>query len=97
MNQTAMLTDFARNTDMDLLMVAGRYTLLEQPALDELLPLCEQRGIGVVAAGVFNSGLLAREGGKRILIFVNRRDTALRVAVTLPWTLATLPTSSVSG
>lgn len=45
---------------MDLLMVAGRYTLLEQPALDELLPLCEQRGIGVVAAGVFNSGLLAR-------------------------------------
>ena len=60
MNQTAMLTDFARNTDMDLLMVAGRYTLLEQPALDELLPLCEQRGIGVVAAGVFNSGLLAR-------------------------------------
>jgi D-threo-aldose 1-dehydrogenase len=60
MNQTAMLTDLARNTDMDLLMLAGRYTLLEQPALDELLPLCEQRGIGVVAAGVFNSGLLAR-------------------------------------
>jgi D-threo-aldose 1-dehydrogenase len=60
MNQTAMLTEFARNTDMDLLMLAGRYTLLEQPALDELLPVCQQRGIGVVAAGVFNSGLLAR-------------------------------------
>jgi D-threo-aldose 1-dehydrogenase len=60
MNQTAMLADFARNTDMDLLMLAGRYTLLEQPALDELLPACEQRGIGVVVAGVFNSGLLAR-------------------------------------
>jgi D-threo-aldose 1-dehydrogenase len=59
MNQTAMLTEFARHTDMDLLMSAGRYTLLEQPALDELLPVCEQRGIGVVAAGVFNSGLLA--------------------------------------
>jgi D-threo-aldose 1-dehydrogenase len=59
MNQTAMLTEFARNTDMDLLMLAGRYTLLEQPALDEFLPVCEQRGIGVVAAGVFNSGLLA--------------------------------------
>jgi D-threo-aldose 1-dehydrogenase len=60
MNQTAMLTKFARNTDMDLLMLAGRYTLLEQSALDELLPVCERRGISVVAAGVFNSGLLAR-------------------------------------
>jgi D-threo-aldose 1-dehydrogenase len=60
MNQTAMLADFARDTDMDTLMLAGRFTLLEQGALDELLPLCEARGIGVVAAGVFNSGLLAR-------------------------------------
>lgn len=60
MNQSAMLADFARHTDMDLLMVAGRYTLLEQPALDDLLPVCEQRGVRVVAAGVFNSGLLAR-------------------------------------
>lgn len=60
MNQSAMLADFARHTDMDLVMVAGRYTLLEQPALDDLLPVCEERGIAVVAAGVFNSGLLAR-------------------------------------
>jgi D-threo-aldose 1-dehydrogenase len=60
MNQTAMLADFARHTDMDLLMLAGRYTLLEQSALDDLLPVCEQRGVGIVAAGVFNSGLLAR-------------------------------------
>lgn len=60
MNQAEMLTDFARNTDMDVMMLAGRYTLLEQPALDELLPACIDRGIGIVAAGVFNSGLLAR-------------------------------------
>ena len=40
-------------------MLAGRYTLLEHGALDELLPVCESRGIDVVAAGVFNSGLLA--------------------------------------
>jgi D-threo-aldose 1-dehydrogenase len=59
MNQTAMLADFARHTDMDTFMLAGRYTLVEQGALDELLPLCEERGIDVVAAGVFNSGLLA--------------------------------------
>jgi D-threo-aldose 1-dehydrogenase len=59
MNQSRMLADFARHTDMDLFMLAGRYTLLEQPALDDLLPLCVERGVGVVAAGVFNSGLLA--------------------------------------
>lgn len=61
MNQAAMLTDFVRHTDMDLIMVAGRYTLLEQPALDALLPACLDRGVHVVAAGVFNSGLLAQE------------------------------------
>jgi D-threo-aldose 1-dehydrogenase len=61
MNQAEMLADFVRHTDMDLLMLAGRYTLLEQGALDDLLPLCERRGVRVVAAGVFNSGLLARD------------------------------------
>lgn len=61
MNQAEMLADFARETDMDLLMLAGRYTLLEQDALDDLLPACEARDVAIVAAGVFNSGLLARE------------------------------------
>jgi D-threo-aldose 1-dehydrogenase len=60
MNQTEILTDFARLTDMDVFMLAGRYTLLEQSALDELLPMCQERGIAIVAAGVFNSGLLSR-------------------------------------
>ena len=60
MNQAAMLADFVRHTDIDLLMLAGRYTLLEQDSLDDLLPLCVQRGVGIVAAGIFNSGLLAR-------------------------------------
>ena len=61
MNQAGMLADFVRHTDMDLLMLAGRYTLLEQGGLDELLPLCADRNVGVVAAGVFNSGVLARD------------------------------------
>jgi D-threo-aldose 1-dehydrogenase len=50
-----------REGDLDLVMIAGRYTLLEQPALRELLPLCEEGGVGVVAAAVFNSGLLATD------------------------------------
>jgi D-threo-aldose 1-dehydrogenase len=48
-----------REGGLDLLMVAGRYTLLEQPAAEELLPECRERGVGVVVAGAFNSGLLA--------------------------------------
>jgi D-threo-aldose 1-dehydrogenase len=61
MNQAAMLAGLVRETDVDVVMLAGRYTLLEQVALDDLLPLCEERRVGIVAAGVFNSGLLARE------------------------------------
>ena len=61
MNQAEMLAQFVRHTDVDLLMLAGRYTLLEQGALDVLLPLCVEHDVRVVAAGVFNSGLLARD------------------------------------
>jgi D-threo-aldose 1-dehydrogenase len=61
MNQAEMLADFVRETDLDVVMLAGRYTLLEQAALDDLLPACQARGVSVIAAGVFNSGLLARE------------------------------------
>jgi D-threo-aldose 1-dehydrogenase len=59
MNLDAVLAEFVRRADVDVVMIAGRYTLLEQPALDELLPLCEERGVDVMAAGVFNSGILA--------------------------------------
>ena len=57
--QTAVLTRFARDTDIDAVMVAGRYTLLEQPALDTLLPTAQKNGVDVLNAGVFNSGLLS--------------------------------------
>jgi D-threo-aldose 1-dehydrogenase len=59
MNYADVLAEFIRRSDVDTVMVAGRYTLLEQPALDELLPLCVSRGVSVMAAGVFNSGILA--------------------------------------
>ncbi len=60
MNQSAMLTRFVEQTDVDLVMCAGRYSLLQQPALEDLLPAAERHGVDVVAAGVFNSGLLAQ-------------------------------------
>ncbi|MFI5609348.1 aldo/keto reductase [Amycolatopsis sp. NPDC051903] len=59
MNQTPMLTEFVRRFDLDHVLMAGRYTLLNQPALDDLLPQCLDRGVGVVAGGVFNAGILA--------------------------------------
>lgn len=59
MNQSEMLTRFVRETGVDMVMLAGRHTLLDQSGEEELLPLCQERGVSVVAAGVFNSGLLA--------------------------------------
>lgn len=61
MNQSAMLTRFVKEADIDVVMCAGRYTLLEQGALDDLLPAAHERGVGVVIAGVYNSGLLAHD------------------------------------
>ena len=60
MNHVAPLCEIVRRTELDVVMVAGRYTLLEQPAAAELLPLAATRGTAVVVAGVYNSGLLAR-------------------------------------
>lgn len=48
-------------SDLDLLMIAGRYTLAEQPAAVDVLPACHDHGTGIVAASVFNSGLLSTE------------------------------------
>ncbi|KUL32973.1 aldo/keto reductase [Actinoplanes awajinensis] len=59
MNQAGMLTDLVRTGLLDAVLLAGRYTLLDQSGGAELLPLCAERGVAVIAAGVFNSGLLA--------------------------------------
>ncbi|MEU1010804.1 aldo/keto reductase [Streptomyces sp. NPDC005890] len=59
MNQAEMLTRFVRDTDVDVVLCAGRYTLLDQSAATELLPEAARRGVSVVIGGPFNSGLLA--------------------------------------
>jgi D-threo-aldose 1-dehydrogenase len=60
-NDAAVAARAVREGDLDVVMIAGRYTLLEQPAADELLPLAEERGVAIVAAAPYNSGLLATE------------------------------------
>jgi D-threo-aldose 1-dehydrogenase len=58
-NEWQICEALAKQGDFDLFLLAGRYTLLEQEALDSFLPLCEQRGIGIVLGGPYNSGILA--------------------------------------
>lgn len=59
MNQAEMLTRFAREGDFDCLLVAGRYTLIDDTGLHELLPICQQKQISVIIGGPYNSGILA--------------------------------------
>jgi D-threo-aldose 1-dehydrogenase len=58
MNHTEVQTRLVDHCDLDVVLVAGRYTLLDQTALDELLPSCSNRRVSVVIGGVFNSGVL---------------------------------------
>ncbi len=60
MNFAAPLAELIRRADVDLLMCAGRFTLLDGEALDDLMPLALERQVGIVVAGVYNSGLLGR-------------------------------------
>lgn len=59
MNSTDAAAELLTRGDFDVALIAGRYTLLDQTALGGLYPLCRSRGVSVIAAGVFNSGILA--------------------------------------
>ena len=58
-NDVAVVLQVLRQADLDVLMLAGRYSLLDHSALPELLPQCVARGVRIALGGVFNSGLLA--------------------------------------
>ncbi|RKF44289.1 aldo/keto reductase [Paraburkholderia fungorum] len=59
-NESAAVLEAMSDFDIDCALLAGRYTLLEQAALDNLLPACEARGVSILLGGAFNSGILAR-------------------------------------
>jgi len=85
-NHADVAARFLRETDggPDIVLLAGRYTLLDQSGADELLPLCEKLGIAVLAAGVFHGGVLADtahgapNGYERVPPDVLRRIDVLR-------------------
>jgi len=58
-NGVAICLDVLRHADLDAILLAGRYTLADQSALPELLPLCQSKNVAVVLGGPFNSGILA--------------------------------------
>lgn len=58
-NEAEMCERFARAGDFDTMLLAGRYSLLEQPGLASFMPLAREKGIGLMLGGVFNSGILA--------------------------------------
>lgn len=67
LNEADMSARFIRAGDFDCVLLAGRYTLLEQKSLDDFMPLCERRNVGVIIGGPLNSGVLAtgaRQGAK---------------------------------
>jgi len=59
MNQCEMLTRFAEAVPVDCFLLAGRYTLLDQGALEALFPVCLAKNIGILLGGIYNSGILA--------------------------------------
>jgi D-threo-aldose 1-dehydrogenase len=77
-NSAELAEWFVRRCDLDCVLVAGRYTLLEQPAAVSLFPLCQERGVSVLAGGVFNSGILA--GGDRYNYTAPPPEITARVA-----------------
>ena len=58
-NESEMCARFARDGDFDCMLLAGRYSLLEQASLDDFLPLALEKRISILLGGVFNSGILA--------------------------------------
>jgi len=69
MNSAAPLAELIRRADVDIVMCAGRFTLVDGEALTDLLPLATERGVSVVAAAVYNSGLLSRNRPSADLMF----------------------------
>ena len=58
-NEWEVCVELLERCDLDCILLAGRYTLLEQPALEKLLPLCVERRVSIICGGPFNSGILA--------------------------------------
>jgi D-threo-aldose 1-dehydrogenase len=82
-NSCATAVRFLRETDVDCVLLANRMTLLDQSGVDEVLPLCEERNVTVIAGGVFNSGILADPRGHARFDYGRAPDEIQRRALAL--------------
>ena len=97
MNQCEIPTRIMRETDIDMVLIAGRYSLLDQRALDELLPTALERNVDVIAAGVFNSGILANPVKGATYDYMSASDELLAKAVKIREVLDGYQTSLASA
>jgi hypothetical protein len=81
MNQCETPTRVIKETDIDMVLIAGRYSLLDQKALEGLLPAALERNVDIIAAGVFNSGILANPVKGATYDYVPASDELLAKAV----------------
>jgi D-threo-aldose 1-dehydrogenase len=80
MTHASRLERFVQEADLDCILIAGRYTLLDQSAAETLLPLCRERRVAVLLGGVFNSGILAGTGSGTYDYGPAPQEVARRVA-----------------
>lgn len=80
-NQADVCLEAMRHGDFDCFLLAGRYTLLEQAALNDLLPACERRNISIIIGGPFNSGILARADATDATYNYERAPAEIRARV----------------
>jgi D-threo-aldose 1-dehydrogenase len=80
MNQTKSLTRFVNEVDLDCLLLAGRYTVLDHESGADLLQLCCEKNVGVVLGGIFNSGLLADPDKNKTFDYVDATPEILQKA-----------------
>ena len=83
MNSASPLIRIVDEADLDVVLIAGRYTLLDRSAGSELLPLCAERNVQVIAGGVFNSGLLADPDANRTFDYVEALPEIVERALAL--------------
>jgi D-threo-aldose 1-dehydrogenase len=81
MNQCETPTRVIKETDIDMVLIAGRYSLLDQKAMEELLPTALERNVDIIAAGVFNSGILANPVKGATYDYVPASDELIAKAV----------------
>ena len=87
MNQNEMLVELAKEGCFDCFLLAGRYTLLDQTSLEELIPICEKNNISLILGGVFNSGILINPSSESFFDytkldsewFVNLKNSLVRI------------------